>query len=105
MILANPVHPGAILKVEFLDEMNLSAGKVAKAIFVPRTRIERIVNQQIGVTADTASRLSRFFGTSAEFWMNLQRSYDLAVAAQDAALSDDLAQIKMISAHDHLHAS
>lgn len=94
VILANPVHPGEILKTEFLDEMGLTAGKVAKAILVPRTRIERIVRQELGVTADTASRLSRFFGTTPEFWMNLQRGYDLAMVAQDAKLCGDLEQIE-----------
>lgn len=95
--LANPVHPGEVLKEDFLDEMDLTAGKVAKAVFVPRTRIERIVKGEMGVTADTATRLSRFFGTSAEFWLNLQRSYDLAVAAKDEALAGDLDRIEKIA--------
>jgi len=97
VILFNPVHPGEILKSEFLDEMQLTAGKVAKAIFVPRSRIERIVAKQMGVTADTASRLGQYFGTSAEFWMNLQRSYDLAIAAKDAYLSQDLNRIERVA--------
>jgi len=95
--LVNPVHPGEILKEDFLDEMNLTAGKVAKAVFVPRTRIERIVKGEMGVTADTATRLAQFFGTSAEFWLNLQRSYDLAVAAKDDSLRDDLRRIETVS--------
>lgn len=95
--LTNPVHPGEILKEDFLDEMNLTAGKVAKAIFVPRTRIERIVKCEMGVTADTASRLAQFFGTTAEFWLNLQRGYDLAVAAKDDRLRDDLGRIEKIA--------
>ena len=95
--LANPVHPGEVLKTEFLDEMNLTAGKVAKAIFVPRTRIERIVSQKLGMTADTASRLARYFGTSAEFWMNLQRGYDLAIAANDNGLVEDLRRIEKLA--------
>ena len=94
---ANPVHPGKVLKMQFLDDMDLSAGKVAKAIFVPRTRIERIVKEEMGVTADTATRLARFFGTSSEFWMNLQRSYDLDMAAKDAALAGYLERIEMIA--------
>lgn len=94
VILANPVHPGEVLKTEFLDEMGLTAGKVAKAILVPRSRIERIIRRELGVTADTASRLARLFGTTPEFWMNLQRGYDLAVVAQDNKLRDDLEQIK-----------
>lgn len=94
VILANPVHPGEVLKTEFLDEMGLTAGKVAKAILVPRSRIERIIRRELGVTADTASRLARLFGTTPEFWMNLQRGYDLAVVAQDKKLRDDLEQIE-----------
>ena len=94
--LANPVHPGEILKEDFLDEMKLTAGKVAKAVFVPRTRIERIVRGEIGVTADTASRLAQFFGTTAEFWLNLQRGYDLAIAAQDKRLRSDLSRIEKV---------
>lgn len=97
VILHNPVHPGEILKTEFLEEMQLSAGKVAKAIFVPRSRIERIVTEQMGVSADTATRLAQYFGTSAEFWMNLQRSYDLAVVAKDAGLSQDLGRIEQFA--------
>lgn len=62
-------------------DMELTSGKVAEAIFVPRTRIERIVKGEMDVTADTPSRPSRFVGTSAGFWMNLQRGYDLDMAA------------------------
>ena len=87
----------SLLKTQILDEMDLSAGKVAKAIFVPRTRIERIVKEEMGVTADTATRLPRFFGTSAEFWMKLQRSYDLDMAAKDAALAGDLERVEKIA--------
>lgn len=97
VIFANPVHPGEVLKTEFLDEMNLTAGKVAKAIFVPRTRIERIVSQKLGMTADTASRLARYFGTSPEFWMNLQRGYDLATVANDNRLAEDLSRIEQVA--------
>ncbi|XDZ66695.1 HigA family addiction module antitoxin [Alphaproteobacteria bacterium LSUCC0684] len=94
VMLKNPVHPGEVLKTEFLDEMGLSAGKVAKAIKVPRTRIERIINRQTGVTADTASRLAVFFGTSTEYWMNLQRNYELGLAQRDEQLLHDLGQIE-----------
>jgi addiction module HigA family antidote len=97
VILANPVHPGEVLKAEFLDEMGLTAGKVARAVMVPRTRIERIVKMEIGVSADTATRLSKFFGTTPEFWLNLQRGFDLSVAAKDEGLSRDLAVIERIA--------
>lgn len=73
-----PVHPGEILKHEFLDELGISAGKLAKHIHVPRTRIERLVKEETAMTVDTAQRLSRAFGTSVEFWMNLQLNHDLA---------------------------
>ncbi|HIP21976.1 MAG TPA: addiction module antidote protein, HigA family [Rhodobacteraceae bacterium] len=97
VILANPVHPGEVLKAEFLDEMGLTAGKVARAVMVPRTRIERIVKMEIGVSADTATRLSKFFGTTPEFWLNLQRGFDLSVAAKDEGLSRDLAVIEQVA--------
>lgn len=72
-----PVHPGEILKHEFLDEMGISAGKLAKHIHVPRTRVERLVKEETAMTVDTAQRLSKAFGTSVEFWMNLQMNYEL----------------------------
>ncbi|MBS9718543.1 HigA family addiction module antitoxin [Pseudohalocynthiibacter aestuariivivens] len=86
--MKNPVHPGEILKEEFLDELEISPIKLAKSLNVPRTRIERLVKEQTSMTADTALRLSRFFGNSAEFWMNLQRSYDLAGARKEVDVSD-----------------
>lgn len=76
-----PVHPGEILKHEFLAEMGISAGKLARHIGVPRTRIERLVKEETAMTADTAQRLSKAFGTSVEFWLNLQMHYDLATLA------------------------
>jgi len=69
-----PLHPGEVLREEFLVPMGLSPGALAKACGVPRTRIERLANEQIGVTADTALRLSKAFGTTAELWLNLQNS-------------------------------
>jgi addiction module HigA family antidote len=77
-----PVHPGSILLEEFIEPLQLSAGKVARACGVPRTRIERLTTGVVGVTGDTAVRLSRFFGTTPEFWMNLQSHYDLEMAKQ-----------------------
>lgn len=76
-MLQVPVHPGEILKHEFMDELQLSAGKLAAHIHVPRTRIERLVKEETSMTVDTASRLARALGTTVEFWMNLQLSYDL----------------------------
>lgn len=71
------IHPGEILKEEFLDAMGISAYRLAKEINVPETRISEIVHGKRSITADTAIRLSKFFGTTAEFWLNLQNLYDL----------------------------
>ncbi|MDZ7608349.1 MAG: HigA family addiction module antitoxin [Cyclobacteriaceae bacterium] len=71
------IHPGEILKKEFLEPINITAYKLAKAIGVQQTRISLIINGERGITADTAMRFSKFFGTSPEFWMNLQREFDL----------------------------
>lgn len=79
-----PVHPGEILREEFLLPMNLSPYAVAAACGVPRTRIERLA-QDPPVTADTALRLAKYFGTTPQFWMNLQAQYDLEVAEDNSA--------------------
>ncbi len=76
--IKNPCHPGEILKYEFLIPLDMSACQLAKCLNVPRTRIERLARETTGVTVDTALRLARFFGTSPEFWLNMQRNYDLA---------------------------
>ncbi len=73
-----PVHPGEILKDELI-ELGLSANAFAKALGVPTNRITMILRGQRGISADTALRLSRYFGTSPQFWMNLQQSYDLKI--------------------------
>lgn len=75
-----PVHPGEILQEEFLKPLDLSAYAVAAAVDVPRTRIERLARKETPVTADTALRLAKFFGTTAQFWMNIQARYDLEIA-------------------------
>lgn len=71
------IHPGEILEKEFLEPLNITAYKLSKAIGVQQTRISLIIKGERGITADTAIRFSKFFGTSPEFWMNLQREYDL----------------------------
>lgn len=75
--LADPSYPGQVLKGLFLDPLNMSADALAARLKVPRTRIERLMKEETAMTADTALRLARFFGNSAEFWMNLQRAFDL----------------------------
>lgn len=82
-LLQVPVHPGEILKHEFLAELGISAGKLAKHIHVPRTRIERLAAEETSMTIDTAVRLSKALGTTPEFWMNLQMNYDLLTEAPD----------------------
>jgi addiction module HigA family antidote len=87
-----PIHPGEILREEYLVPLGLSAGALAKALGVPRTRIERIVKQQMGISPDTALRLAKYFGTTPNVWLNLQADYDLAVQAE--ALKQPLAAIR-----------
>jgi len=74
-----PVHPGEVLLEEFLDPMEITQYRLAKAINVPARRINEIVLGKRAITADTALRLARYFGTSERFWMNLQARYDLEV--------------------------
>jgi antitoxin HigA-1 len=74
------IHPGKILRDEFLTPMGISVYELANAIKVPRSRVNDIVLGRRGITADTAFRLARYFGTSPEFWINLQARYDLDVA-------------------------
>ncbi len=81
-IILPPIHPGEHLADE-LAELGLSANALARALDVPPNRITEILNGQRSITADTALRLARYFGTSAELWMNLQRTYDLKVAERD----------------------
>jgi antitoxin HigA-1 len=79
-----PVHPGEVLREEFLVPLELSPYGLARACGVPRTRIERLAREETPVTADTALRLARYFGTTAEFWMGMQAQYDLE-RAEDVA--------------------
>ena len=72
-----PIHPGEILLTEFLEPLGLSQNRLAREIGVPPRRINEIVLGKRAITADTAMRLSRFFGTTAQFWLNLQTQYEL----------------------------
>jgi addiction module HigA family antidote len=87
-----PLHVGEVLREEFLAPLKLSPYGIAKALGVPRTRIERLIREETALTADTALRLSRYFGTTAEFWMNLQTGYELDGAKR--ALASKLAKIE-----------
>jgi addiction module HigA family antidote len=91
-----PMHPGEVLREEFLIPHGLSAGKLAKACGVPRTRIERLAEEKTGITADTALRLGRALATSAQLWMNLQNRYDMQIAENEIGRS--LAKIEPIGA-------
>jgi addiction module HigA family antidote len=92
-----PMHPGEVLREEFLVPLALSAGKLARICGVPRTRIERIANEETGITADTALRLSKAFGTTAQMWLNLQNSYDMRVAKRE--IGKELASIERIESN------
>ena len=87
-----PIHPGEALYEEFLLPMGMSAHALAMALHVPAPRINDIVRQRRSITADTAMRLGRFFGMSAEFWMGLQADFDMARVRD--ALAEDLAAIR-----------
>ncbi len=92
----SPLHPGEVLREEFLVPMGMSAGALANACGVPRTRIERLAGEQIGVSADTALRLSKAFGTTPELWLNLQNSFDVQTAR--SKIANELEQIKPVKA-------
>ena len=77
-----PIHPGEILKADFLAPLGLSVNVLSRAIGVPRTRLNDVVLGRRGITADTAVRLARYFRVSARFWMNLQSHYELEVAEE-----------------------
>jgi antitoxin HigA-1 len=80
-----PVHPGEILREEFMRPFSLSMNRMAMDLRVPVTRIADIVNEKRGITADTALRFARYFNNTASFWMNLQTRYDLEVAEDEIA--------------------
>jgi len=78
-----PVHPGEILREDYMKPLGLSMNKLALGLRVPVTRIAEIVHERRGITPDTALRLARYFNTSARFWLNLQAAYDLETAQDD----------------------
>ena len=92
----SPLHPGDVLREEFLAPLGLSAGALAKAMGVPRTRVERIAAELIGITADTALRLGKALGTSAQLWLNLQNRFDMA--NRGGAIGKQLARISRVKA-------
>lgn len=96
MARLDPIHPGEILFEEFMAPFGLSSTALAKAIGVTPARINEIVRGRRGITADTALRLARFFGTDAQSWMNLQDNYDLAIARREEG--DAIRRIKPMKA-------
>lgn len=89
------LHPGEILREDFLIPLGLKPYTLAKKLRVPRTRIERLAAEETPVTPDTALRLAKFFGSTPQFWMNMQASYDLAREAD--AKKRDLARIEPLA--------
>jgi addiction module HigA family antidote len=84
-----PIHPGEIIKEECLKPLSMSVNALAVALRVPASRINDVVRQKRGVSIDTALRLARYFNTTAQFWMNLQISYDLKIARQNMTNIED----------------
>jgi len=87
-----PVHPGEILREEFLVPLDMTPYALAAALRVPRTRMERLVREETPITPDTALRLARYFGTTAEFWLGIQARFDIETARR--TLNKDIAAIK-----------
>ena len=85
--LLPPVHPGEVLREDFMAPLKLSMNRLALDLHVPVTRIAEIVHERRGITPDTALRLGRYFNTSARFWLNLQAAYDLEVAQDQMKLA------------------
>ena len=88
MPMPEPSHPSEVLAQLYLEPLGMSAIGLARRLDIPRTRIERLVRRETSLTVDTAMRLAKFFGNTAEFWMNLQRAYDLARARKTIDLSN-----------------
>ncbi|WP_341226102.1 HigA family addiction module antitoxin [uncultured Arcticibacterium sp.] len=91
---SNNIHPGEILKEEFLIPLEISAYRLSKETFIPQTRISEIIKGNRRITADSALRFSKFFGTSAKFWLGLQDDYDLE--EEESRKSKEIESIKTI---------
>ena len=90
----DPIHPGEILREEYLVPLGMTANRLALELHVPATRIHEIVNERRAISADTALRLARHFATTAQFWMNLQSNYELDLA-RDAAGKEILKRVRV----------
>ena len=98
-----PIHPGEVLLEDFMKPLDLSANRLATELRVPATRIGEIIHGRRGITAETALRLARYFGTSPQLWMNLQSRYDLELAEDEKAaeVERDVRPRKMAAAPSH----
>jgi addiction module HigA family antidote len=96
--LMAPVHPGEILREDFMKPLGLSVNKLALELHVPATRIGEIVHERRRITAETALRLARYFKTNAEFWLNLQNIYDLEVTRRSGKDAEIERQVQPVSA-------
>lgn len=94
-----PIHPGEIIKEEYLEPLNMSANALAIALRVPAPRINDVIRQKRGISIDTALRLARYFNTTPQFWMNLQVSYDLKMAKQNVAkIENEIIPLRALTA-------
>lgn len=98
-----PIHPGEILRELYLEPLEMTPYALAKHLRVPRTRIERIVSEKIGISADTALRLGKFFRTTPEFWLDMQTGYDIKI--QSATLEKALSEIEELPTSNELEAA
>jgi len=96
--LMEPVHPGEILREDFMKPLRLSVNKLALELHVPATRIGEIVHERRRITAETALRLARYFKTNAEFWLNLQNFYDLECEKRSGKVSEIARQVEPVGA-------
>ncbi|AVO48889.1 addiction module antidote protein, HigA family [Melaminivora suipulveris] len=94
-----PIHPGEVLREDYLQPMSMSANALARQLHVPASRINDIVLERRGITADTALRLSRFFGGHAQSWLNLQTAYELRVAELDESLQSAVMAVHPMRLH------
>jgi antitoxin HigA-1 len=97
--LMAPVHPGEILREDFMKPLGLSVNKLALELHVPATRIGEIVHERRRITAETALRLAQYFKTNAEFWLNLQNFYDLEVTRRSGKTSEIERQVQPVGAN------
>ena len=93
-----PIHPGEVLQEDFLAPMNISAYKLAKETFIDQTRISEIIRGRRSISIDTALRFSKFFGTSPEFWINIQTQYDMENKKEE--LASELTKIQTLTLED-----